>query len=110
MSYFADTINDVDRKMLSLSSGPSSAHQQALEALALLVALREWRSHWQHRRACLSVQTDYIAPLSMITKMQPHSDTLGVIAREIALDVAPRHIVRTTRGIYQVSPTQRRIT
>ena len=61
---------------------------QAAEALAMLVALRLWSSWWLDQRVCLAVQTDNVACLSMVCKMQPHSEQLGLIAREIALDVA----------------------
>ena len=74
--------------MLNLSSTPSSKDQQSLEALAILVALRSWKSYWINRRVQLSVRTDNIAALTLVAKMQPHSEALGVIAREMALDIS----------------------
>ena len=88
VSYFADKICDTDRHVLGLDVSPSASDQQALEALAVLVALRVWRPHWLNRGVNLSVQTDNVAALTTLTKMQPHSATLGIIARELALDIS----------------------
>ena len=52
------------------------------------LALRFWRYHWARERASIHVSGDNMAALSMVAKMQPHSATLGVIARELALDIA----------------------
>ena len=54
----------------------------------MLVALRLWSSHWRNRRVTLTVRSHNVATLAMVAKMQPHSQQLGIIAREIALDVA----------------------
>ena len=70
----ADKIHDTDRIVLSLSDTGESRDQQVLEALALLVALREWTSHWTNRRVQLSVRSDNMAALAMVCRMQPHSE------------------------------------
>ena len=88
MSWFADTIHESDRAVLSIERSPSSSDQQVLEALALLVALREWSQRWKDRRIVLSVRTDNVAALTMICKMQPHTERMGIVARELALDIA----------------------
>ena len=88
MSFFASAILPTDRQVLSLNDEPTSVDQQVLEALALLVALREWASFWRNQRVTLSVRTDNIATLTMVCKMQPHSDRMGIISRELALDIA----------------------
>ena len=54
----------------------------------MLVALREWASQYRGRRIQLAVRTDNFATLTCVSKMQPHSANLGVIAREMALDVS----------------------
>ena len=59
-----------------------------LEAFAILVALRHWCDRWRGRRVRLSVQTDNMAALTLLCKMQPHSARLGLLAREVALDIA----------------------
>ena len=87
-SFFGDRVTVLDRDVLGLGAEPSSRDQQALEALAVLVSLREWSGFWLNRRVRLSVRTDNIAALTMVCKMQPHSESLGLIARELALDIA----------------------
>ena len=88
VSYFGDRVHPNDRKVLMLRDTPSSADQQALEALAILVALREWAPRWTNKRVSLTVRTDNIAALTMIGRLQPHSEQLGILAREVALDIA----------------------
>ena len=88
VSFFASPITDLDRSVLSLGATPSSSDQQALEALALLVALREWSPMWQDQRVTLSVRSDNIVTLTMLCRMQPHSVQLGIIARELALGIS----------------------
>ena len=85
VSFFSSPLSTVDRQVLSLPSEPSSRDQQAAEALAMLVALRLWAGWWRNQRVRLAVRTDNVATLSMVCRMQPHSEQLGVIAREIAL-------------------------
>ena len=81
-------VRHADRDVLSISTEPSSKDQQTLEALAILVALRHWAPRWKDQRVHLAIRTDNVAALTMCCKMQPHSETLGVIARELALDIA----------------------
>ena len=86
-SFFAGQIHDTDREVLALSKDGASSDQQVLEALALLVALREWSSVWCNQRVQLAVRTDNMAALSMMCRMQPHSERMGIVARELALDI-----------------------
>ena len=60
----------------------------AAEALAILVSLRLWAPLWRDQRVRLQLRTDNVAALTTLIKMQPHSSSLGIIARELALDVA----------------------
>ena len=46
-----------------------------------------WSSRWKHDRVTLAIQTDNMGALSMVAKMQPHSARLGLIAREMAMDI-----------------------
>ena len=87
VSYLASPLTQQDRSILGLGSTPSSSDQQAAEALAILVALREWAPRWLTRRVCLSLRTDNVAALTTLVKLQPHSSALGIIARELALDI-----------------------
>ena len=87
-SFFSDGLSALDRALLSIEPSPSSVDQQVLEAFAILVALRHWCDQWRGRRVRLSVRTDNVAALTLLCKMQPHSARLGLIAREIALDIS----------------------
>ena len=86
--YFYEPVTEEDARHIGVVLSRDSKCQQVFEALAILVALRLWRYYWSSQRVVLHVSTDNIAALSMICKMQPHSPTVGVIAREISLDVA----------------------
>ena len=86
--YFAIQTTAEDAADLGLELTRDSKCQQAFEALALLIALRQWRYHWATRRCVLHVASDNMAALAMVCKMQPHSPALNTVARELALDVA----------------------
>ena len=86
--YFAVATTADDAKALGLVLSTDSKCQQAFEALALLVSLRHWRRFWTSRRCTIHVSSDNMSALSMVCKMQPHSASLGVVARELALDIA----------------------
>ena len=88
VAFFASTISELDKSVLSLSGEPSCSDQQVLEAFALLVAMREWAPFWKDKRVVLAVQSDNVATLTMVCKMQPHSERMAIVAREIALDIA----------------------
>ena len=81
-------FSDVDKQVLGLSKELCSVDQQALEALTILIALREWSEHWRSIRLILCIRTDNIAALKKVARMQPHSQQLAIIAREVALDIA----------------------
>ena len=87
-SRFSDSFSALDRRILGLKSTPSCVDQLILEAFAALVALRTWSSRWLQGRVSLAVRSDNRATLALIAKMQPHSPNLGLIAREMALDIA----------------------
>ena len=86
--WLADRISSYDRRVLSMGQTASSKDQQAAEALAILVALREWAPQWRDKRIRLQLRTDNVAALATLIKLQPHSNSLGIIARELVLDVA----------------------
>ena len=85
--FFSDRIHKSDLQILKVENVGSKA-QQAAEALALLVAVRLWLPQFSQERITVLVRGDNIAALQMAAKMQPKSYALGVIAREIALDLA----------------------
>ena len=87
--WFADQIGDVDEQVLQITKGTCEA-QQVLESLCALVALRAWKDRWLLRRLTLLLRGDSVAMLSTVLVMRPPAKSigLGVVAREIALDLA----------------------
>ena len=88
IQYFSVGIQDDDRRILELSDTQLSASQQALKALAMLVALRQWFPHWCSVRSAVTVRSDNTGTLAAVARMQPKSRVLGIISRELALDIA----------------------
>ena len=88
VEFFTSRATEQDARNLGLELKEGSTCQQAFEALALLIALRLWKYHWSKVRCTVHVATDNIAALTVVCKMQTSSPSLGVIAREMALDVA----------------------
>ena len=105
--YFAVPTTDADARHIGLEISRDSKCQQAFEALTVLVALRHWRYHWATRRVVLHVSSDNMSALSMVCKMQPHSESLGVIARELTLDIADSvyepQLVSHTPGVANIA-------
>ena len=64
--------------------------QQAAEALAALVACRLWLPNFAQQRIVLHVTGDSVTMLTLVLHLRPASKSvsLGIIARELALDVA----------------------
>ena len=65
-----------------------STHQQLLEALAALVALRLWKQIWQQDRIMLDVRSDNMTTLAMISRMKAKIPSLRIVAAEMALLLA----------------------
>ena len=60
------------------------------ESLTACVALRLWAKYWQGARVRIRVRGDSVAMLTLVLMMKskPGVENTGLIAREIALDVA----------------------
>ena len=107
VSYFSDVISSLDCEMLLIAENKGSAGQQAFEALGLLVAIRLWLPTFKHERITVYLRSDNLSALEMVAKMQPKSKSLGVVARELALDLADatyaldfaQHVAGITNGI-----------
>ena len=53
------------------------------------MALRVWKQVWQQRRTVITVRGDSVAMLTVVLKLKPtDAPSLGLIARELALDLA----------------------
>ena len=86
--YFSTPVTATDARAIGIAFTRDSAGQQAWEALALLVAVRHWRYAWNRQRCTIQVASDNMVALSMGCDMSTRSQPLGVIARELALDIA----------------------
>ena len=107
--WFACEVTEADANLLSFERG-SCKGQQVLESLTALVALRHWHQRWSATRVKVQVRGDSVAMLTLLLKMRPPSASLGlgVIAREMALDVANScyapNVLTHVPGIVNVGP------
>ena len=85
--YFAEEITQDIADYLEVTIG-SAESQQALEAFAILVALRLWSKYWRGRRVTLSIRSDSISALILMLRMKTSGKGAAKVAREVALDVA----------------------
>lgn len=109
LSWFAVALSDADCENLDIEIG-ASASQQAVEALAVLIALRIWAQHWQTHGTLLRVKSDSITALTMALKLQASGHATSIVAREIALEVAAANyypvVAMHVPGIANVIPDQ----
>lgn len=87
VEYIMDPLTESDVKRFKHELG-SSTGQQTWEALILLIALRQWKSHWRHVRCRLHLRGDNVSALIMVMSMKVKGFGPASIAREIALDLA----------------------
>jgi len=85
--YFASPISKDDSRILPVEGKKG---QQVWECLAILVAIRLWAHLWAQDRMILRVRGDNIGALTLLVKLRPptKSPAMGIIARELALDLA----------------------
>ena len=88
VAWFSSCITEVDELQFSKSIG-SCEGQQLWESLAALVALRVWKDKWASGRIRLQIPGDNVTMLSLLVRLRPPTDSpgLGLIAREMALDI-----------------------
>ena len=86
VEYFTVELSSFDFELFQHSMG-DPAGQQTWEAFAILLALRQWSTHWQRCRATLEVRADSVSALTMLTCFRVKGRGLTMIAREIALDI-----------------------
>jgi hypothetical protein len=83
IAWMADNLHQADLDRFSASLG-DSAFTTTWEALAILVAVRAWRTEFKCCR--FSIRSDSLGALSSIAKMASPSKGLALILREFALD------------------------
>jgi hypothetical protein len=86
-SFFRCGLSDAELELLSIKRAESAA-QQTVEALAVLVGLRAWKSQWLHKQVVLKVRSDSVSALVIALKLKTKGVGPGIIAREMALDIA----------------------
>ena len=86
VAWFADALSDSDAWLLNRDLG-SHTGQQAYEAFVILVAIRLWRHLFGHQRATLSVRSDNVGALSVLSALKGSGDALTLVAKELALDL-----------------------
>ena len=88
IAWFAEKLHRADFDALGMEMTEDSRVQQASESMVILIALRHWADKWADRRVTLSIRSDNISTLTLLCKVSARSKALGVIARELALDIA----------------------
>ena len=106
-SWFASAISTEELLILDIKLGDSAA-QQTVEALAALVAMRAWHGWWSPTRSTVRVRSDSVSALILALKLKTSGRAPGIIAREMALDMAAAlyvpNIAEHVPGIHNVVP------
>ena len=87
VEYFAEAITNEDLVKFNLKLGEHLG-QQTWEALAVLIALRQWRMHWMTVRAKLLIKADNMSALALVAYFKAKGGGPGKIARDVALEFA----------------------
>ncbi len=90
--WFADEIHDIDLEIMKDKNGNKAVRGDhrfltTWEALALLVAIRAWRTE-EHSGAMVNIQSDSLSALSAIAKQSSASTSVSRVLYELALDDA----------------------
>ena len=75
--------------------------------MCALVAMFAWAHHWQGQRSIVRVRIDSISALVLVLKLKTSGAAAGIIARDIALDIASGvyepHVTEHVPGIANVT-------
>ena len=87
--WFSSELTEYDFKLFQWDKGSPNG-QQTWESLCALVALRLWAHKWHNTRIKLIISGDSVSMLTMVLhmKVSSQSASMGIVARELALDVA----------------------
>ena len=85
--YFSDQLHAQDLQRLGVRIGGCEG-QQALEALAVVAALRLWKQVWAEKRCNITVKSDNVTALIMTATLKGKKGPVALLARELALDIA----------------------
>ena len=106
--WFGDRITDDDLQVFNASRG-DPAFNILWEALAILVALRLWRTS-QHLGASIEVRSDNLPFLWSLRKGSSKNPHIQIILRELALDESHFLILSTSSLTSLASQTSSLIT
>ena len=84
VNVFACAVSQSDLDIFKIERG-SCDGQQALEGLAILVAMRIRNDAADCKRVRLTVKSDNVGALTLLLKMRPSSPQQAILARELAL-------------------------
>jgi hypothetical protein len=88
VSWFSLPIFKVDAEVLRITESLGSCEcQQTVECLALLQALRLWKTSWATVRVQLIVRSDNVTALFMTADLKGRGHGVRTVARELALDL-----------------------
>ena len=85
-AFLEDPLTTTDEDKLNIQIGLCKG--QAVEMLALLVAMRVWLPMWASARCVVTVRSDSQAALGAALKLASPSPVINKIAREMGLDIA----------------------
>ena len=83
LAWFAQKVSNTDAEVLARQIGSHLA-QQALEAFAILVAVRLWKRLWRQQRVSLRVWSDNVGALTVTSALKGRGESLTIVAREVA--------------------------
>ncbi|CAE8627265.1 unnamed protein product [Polarella glacialis] len=88
VSWFSLPIFKIDAEVLRITESLGSCEcQQTVECLALLQALRLWKTSWAAVRVQLIVRSDNVTALFMAAYLKGRGHGVRTVARELALDL-----------------------
>ena len=87
LAWLSSRVTEEDAQRLGIAWGELSG-QAVLEALAILVAIRQWAPIWTAAKVRVHVRSDSQAALGALGKISSPVASINCIAREVAVDIA----------------------
>ena len=84
-AWFSDGYSKYDIDILDIKIG-DCASQQTGECLAVVAAVKTWKSEWMREGCLLAIYADNITALTMIDSFKGGSSAVNTLAREAALE------------------------
>ena len=84
-AWFSDGYSQHDTEILDIKIG-DCASQQTGECLALVSAVKIWKSEWTKEGCLLAIYADNVTALTMADSFKGSSPAVNTLARELALE------------------------